>query len=59
MASPSSTYDGRSDVADMWQDDQGRPTSINDHQHVRAGQPHNADNGQRHPLSVPRFPWYY
>ena len=28
-------------------------------QHVSPGQPHNANNDRQHPLSVPRFPWYY
>lgn len=43
----------------MWQDDQPRPTSINDVQRVCAGQPHNA-NGDRHQsLSVSPFPYYY
>jgi len=43
----------------MWQDDQPRPVPLNDSQRVRAGQPAFANDGHQHPLSVPRFPWYY
>lgn len=46
-------------VAKMWQDDQPGPTGANDRQRGVAGQPHNADDIQQRPLSVPRFPWYY
>jgi hypothetical protein len=43
----------------MWQDDQSRPAPTDDDQRLCAGQPHNANDDQRRPLSVPRFPWYY
>lgn len=46
-------------VARMWQDDQPQPTSINDSQRVRAGQPTCAHNRHQRPLSVPHVPWYY
>lgn len=47
------------DVANVWQDDRPWPISANDCRRVVAGQPHYANNAQRHPLSVPRYPWYY
>lgn len=43
----------------MWQDDQPRPIAADNFQRFWAGQPPNANNGHHHPLSVPRFPWYY
>jgi hypothetical protein len=43
----------------MWQDDEPRPTLIHHNQRVLAGQPRNANNDHQHPLSLPRFPWYY
>jgi hypothetical protein len=43
----------------MWQDDQSQSAMANDVHHVCAGQPHNANDDHRRPLSVPRFPWYY
>ena len=46
-------------VAEMWQDDQRRPVSVNDCQRISAGQPHGANHRQQQSLSVPRFPWYY
>lgn len=47
------------DVAKLWQDDQPRPTRANDSQRVCAGQAPNVNNDHQHPLSVPRFPWYF
>lgn len=47
------------DVAKMWQDNQPRPAGANDSQRVCAGQTADANNAHQHPLSVPRFPWYY
>ena len=46
----------RSCVANAWQEDQRRPSATNARQRVCAGQPHNANHDQQHPLSVPRFP---
>lgn len=43
-------------VANMWQDDQPRPTGVSDSQRVFARQPQIANNLQPHLLSVPRFP---
>ncbi len=46
-------------VAKTWQDNRQSPSTTNADNHVCAGQPHVAVNDQPHPLSVPRFPWYY
>ena len=46
-------------VAKVWQGDRRHSIVVNDSQHVCPGQPYNAANHQRLPLSVPRFPWYY
>lgn len=57
--SPSSSYEGREHVANVWQDDQPRPVAANVCQRVGAGQPVGAIDDPQQPLSVPRFPWYY
>ena len=46
-------------VANAWQENRRRPIAANARRHVCAGQPHNANDDQRQPLSVPRFPWYH
>jgi hypothetical protein len=46
-------------VAKTWQESRRSPSSTIAHNHVCAGQPHNAVNDQPHPLSVPRYLWYY
>lgn len=46
-------------VANPWQESRRRSIVINAHKRVWAGQLHNANDGQRRPLSVPPFPWYY
>ncbi len=46
-------------VAKTWQQSRQSPSTINVVNHVCAGQPDNAINDHQHPLSVPRFPWYY
>ncbi len=46
-------------VANAWQESRRRPFATNANKRVCAGQPHNANNDHRKPLSVPRFPWYY
>jgi hypothetical protein len=43
----------------MWQDAKPGSFLLDDCQRVLAGQPDVVVNGQREPLSVPRFPWYY
>jgi hypothetical protein len=46
-------------VAKTWQESRQSPSITNAANHVSAGQSHNAVADQQHPLSVPRFPWYY
>jgi hypothetical protein len=43
----------------MWQDTRSGLVPINDYQRALAGQAHIVVEGQRQPLSVPCFPWYY
>lgn len=45
-------------VANMWQDDQLQLVAANGFPCIRAGQPHDANDDLRQPLSLPRFPWY-
>ena len=46
-------------VAKTWQESRQSPIATIVRQRVCAGQPHNANDDRRQPLSVPRFPWYY
>ena len=46
-------------VANAWQESHWRPLATNVNKRVCAGQPHNANDDHREPLSVPCFPGYY
>ncbi len=46
-------------VAKPWQESRRSPSTTNAHNHVCAGQPHNANNDREQPPSVPHFPWHY
>jgi hypothetical protein len=46
-------------VANTWQESRRRPSTTNADNRVCAGQRHIAVDDHQHPLSVPRFPWYY
>jgi len=46
-------------VAKTWQQNHQRPSATNPTNHVSAGQAPNTVTHCQHPVSVPRFPWYY